>query len=157
MNTLPITIQLTDEGRVARGDMVYACARNQAQAHNLLIRVVKNSGVSQKELARRTGIDEATISRTLSRPRNSELNTLSKLVYGACGMMLSFSLFSPQKARAERIYLATEIADAQSTAAGKLFVYENMGKHTVSSAGEAFENLFAVKTNDTRVTEKCNA
>lgn len=78
---------------ITRGEMAYACARNQHQIHNLLVRAVKDSGLTQKELANLTKIDEATLSRLLSRPRNLELDTLSKLIYGASGATLNISIF----------------------------------------------------------------
>ena len=89
--TISQAITNTDDGVPTRGDLAYACVRNQSQAHSLLLRAVKESGLSQKELARRTGIDEATLSRALSRPRNLELNTLSKVLYAATGAYLALS------------------------------------------------------------------
>lgn len=79
-----------ETARISRGDLAFICARNQHEAHNLLLRSLKQSGMSQKELAIRTGIDQAVISRLLRRPRNMELNTFSKLLYGACGAALVF-------------------------------------------------------------------
>jgi hypothetical protein len=79
--------------------MAYVCARYQHQVHNLLVKLIKKSGISQRELSRITDIDEATISRILRRPRNMEGNTLSKLVYGASGATLTLALAYPQAGR----------------------------------------------------------
>jgi hypothetical protein len=76
--------------------MAYVCARYQHQVHNLLVKLIKESGISQRELSRITDIDEATISRILRRPRNMEGNTLSKLVYGVSGATLTLALAYPQ-------------------------------------------------------------
>lgn len=104
MSTSPTITEPSDEAN-SRGELAYVCARNQWQAHSLLLRAVRDSGLSQKELAKRTGIDEATISRVLARPRNLELNTLSKLLFGACNSYLIFSLFQPHAAT-HKVHLA---------------------------------------------------
>lgn len=94
MTILP-TITSPDEKPFTRGDYAYACSRNQTQVHSLLLRVFKESGLTQKELAQRTGIDEATVSRTLARPRNLELNTVSKMLLAAGGGFLKVANFLP--------------------------------------------------------------
>ncbi len=77
--------------QVSRGDLAYICSRNMHGAFNLLVRSFKKSCLTQKQLSRRTGIDEAEISRLLRRPRNMELDTLSKLVYAASGAAITFA------------------------------------------------------------------
>src|SRR5262249_1617482 len=100
---------------ISKGDMAYACARYQHQVHNLLVRIIKESGISQKELARITDIDEATISRLLSRPRNMEGNTLSKLVYGASGATITLALAYPQTGRSVVLVSKANITEAKET------------------------------------------
>jgi len=85
--------------KIPKGEMAYVCVRYQHQVHNLLVKLIKKSGISQRELSRITDIDEATISRILRRPRNMEGNTLSKLVYGASGATLTLALAYPQTGR----------------------------------------------------------
>jgi transcriptional regulator with XRE-family HTH domain len=68
---------------IGRGELAYVCARNRWQVHSLLIRAARDSGLSQEELAKRTGMDEATISRVLARPRNLDLDTVSKMLLAA--------------------------------------------------------------------------
>lgn len=82
---------------ISRGEFAYICSRNQFAAHDLLIRAIKESGLTQKQLSELTGIDEASISRLLRRPRNIELNTLSKLFYAACGAALNLSASFPKQ------------------------------------------------------------
>ncbi|RIK94249.1 MAG: hypothetical protein DCC73_06715 [Proteobacteria bacterium] len=84
-------------GEIPSAEFSYICSRNQHQAHNLLLRAIKNSGLSQKQISQLTGIDEAVLSRLLSRPRNIELNTLSKILYAACGAALGLSLSFPKQ------------------------------------------------------------
>lgn len=94
MTTSP-TLANFEETQPTRGDLAFACSRNQHQVHDLLVRVVDESNFTQKELAKRSGIDEATLSRVLTLPRNVEINTVSKIVYAACGGTLSFALSYP--------------------------------------------------------------
>ena len=115
MNTLqttPPSEEPTAVEKISRGDMAFICARNQHQAHNLLLSSLKESRMSQKQLAARIGIDEAVISRVLRRPRNMELNTFSKLFYGLRGAALDFS---PAYSRAENV--STDIASGAYPAA----------------------------------------
>lgn len=83
----------------SRGDFSAAAMRNQLQVHDLILRAVESSGFSQKELASRIGMDEASLSRAISSPKNLELNTISKIIYAACGAAIRFSLSYPQSAR----------------------------------------------------------
>ena len=95
------TSQITENSKrgivknLSRGDLAYVCARNQHQAHNLLLRAIKECNHTQKDLSVMTGIDEGVISRLLRRPSNVEINTLSKLLYAACGSFIHFSKSYP--------------------------------------------------------------
>lgn len=85
-------MDVTDETiRPTRGDLVYAEARFQSEVHGLLLRAFRDSGLAQKELAARAGVDEATVSSALSRPKNVDANTLSRLVFAACGRYPTFA------------------------------------------------------------------
>ena len=101
MSTSPIISNSKQSAvpKIPKGEMAYVCARYQHQVHNLLVKLIKKSGISQRELSRITDIDEATISRLLRRPRNMEGNTLSKLVYGLSGATLTLALAYPQTGR----------------------------------------------------------
>jgi transcriptional regulator with XRE-family HTH domain len=141
----------------SRGDLAYVCARNQSQAHSLLVRAVRESGLSQKELANLTGIDEATISRTLSRPRNIELNTLSKLVFGACGAFLSFSMLRPKEAGFKGIYLAVKSISSGSSG-DQLFFYSAdapIMNHFTSNSDP--ENMASIDSGNMNIREKARA
>lgn len=163
MTISPATIKLTD--KPSRGDLAYVCARNLSQAHSLLVRAIRESGLSQKELANLTGIDEATISRTLSRPRNVELNTFSKLVFGACGALLEFSLLRPEDAGHKAIYLATKSISEQSSSIGRLFVYSDLSSGssaktidiTASNNGVPYDNIAFDDSSDMRILEIADA
>lgn len=81
--------------QISKGELAHAISRNQHQVHDMLLRIFKESGKTQKELATLTGIDESVISRLRRRPRNIELDTLSRLVYAACGAYVEFDLVRP--------------------------------------------------------------
>lgn len=92
MTTLPTTTEpKANNHRITRAEFSYICKKNQHAVYDLLVKSVRNSGVTQKKIAEITGIDESTISRLLSRPRNIELDTLSKIVYASVGAALSIS------------------------------------------------------------------
>lgn len=150
--------------RPSRGDFAYACARNQSQAHTMLVRAIRESGLSQKELASLTGIDEATISRALSRPRNIELNTLSRLVFGACGAFISFSIFQPTAGTQKAVYLANKLIDVKSSNAGPFFYRElpNISSSeqtilSVSSSRLQFSSPLPTSSGDTKMAEMVHA
>lgn len=120
MTTLPTTTSEND--RPSRGDLAYAAARYRSQAHSLLLRVVRESGLTQKELATRVGMDEATVSRVLSRPRNLEADTFSSMIFGACGAYISMSLFRPHESRRLIVHLAKG-ADQRASSTDKAYCY----------------------------------
>ena len=82
--------------------MSFISARNRQQAYDLLVREFKRSGLSQAELARRVDMPPEVISRMLKRPRNVEIDTLSKLIYGLTGAALVFGTALP-KPRPRRV------------------------------------------------------
>src|SRR5262249_21653989 len=76
--------------------LAYVCARNRQQSYNLVIGVMKESGISQATLARRLGKAPEVVSRLLSRPRNWEQDTLSELVFAITGGGISYSIELPR-------------------------------------------------------------
>ncbi|MEO8668034.1 MAG: helix-turn-helix transcriptional regulator [Bauldia sp.] len=70
--------------------------RNRQQAYNLLVREFKRSGLTQIQLAARTGMAPEVISRLLKAPRNIELDTLSKLMFAINGAALAFATAYPK-------------------------------------------------------------
>src|SRR5688572_23469025 len=56
-------------------------ARNQSLAHQMILAEFKRTGMSQAELAKRTGKGTDVISRLIGRPGNWTLNTISDLLY----------------------------------------------------------------------------
>jgi len=149
----------TNEGPT-KGDLAYACMRNQSQAHSLMLRAVRDSGLSQKELARRTGIDEATISRALSRPRNIELNTLSKLLYAASGSYLTLALFVPTQPAAGRVHPAGT-GEEQSSGA-RTFVCTRLSssvdaQRTSATTGTGMSRVLSLSSSNTLVREVADA
>ena len=97
---------------LSRGTLASICARGRHHAYNLIVREFKKSGLSQAELAARVGIDAGTLSRILSRPRNLEIDTISKLLFGMSGKALMLSP-EAQAAKAGKLYNAdSHLVDA---------------------------------------------
>ena len=142
MNTSQTTSNSNDDDieRISRGELAYVTARNQHAAHNLLLRAIKDSGLSQKQLAKKTGMDEATVSRLLRRPSNFQINTYSRLLYGACGAYLSVAPAFPEKATASMIMFSP--VEYASTDAGKTIWY------SVTDASEPVFTSAATAAND---------
>lgn len=126
MITSPISksSKSVDRRTFNRSDLVHACMRNQLQVHDLLIRAVDASGMTRKEFAKCTGIDEATLSRILSQPKNMELNTISKIVYAACRATLAFTLDYP-RSESHQMILSLTVPVTTSTIARKYMVENN--------------------------------
>lgn len=97
MTTLPI-IQNT-RSEVTTADVMHACGRARYRAHNFLVKVVKGSGKTQKEIAELCDLDEGALSRILRRPHNYEINTVSKIIHAATGAYLEMSALVPEKAQ----------------------------------------------------------
>src|SRR5262249_29946905 len=135
MTTSPTTTKLDDRRAISRGELAYVCARNQSQAHDLLVRTVRKSGLTQKELAKLTGIDEATVSRILRRPTNLEINTFSKLMYGARGAMLTFGPFFPKRRAYQITYLVNK---AEDNTASRFFGYRQTRAVSASTKESSF-------------------
>lgn len=160
MITLPTTTSSTD--RPSRGDLVYAEARYQSEAHGFLVRAVRTSGMSQKELAARAGVDEATVSRVLSRPRNIEANTLSRLVYAACGAFLTVSFLRPPEGRRLIVRLAKG-ADQKASSTDKMFRYWKADWSSApnlvpaSSSVKPTEEPVSLDTGEYRIVEMARA
>lgn len=91
--------------RTPRRAEAFIEARNRGQLHQLLLGEFVKSGMSQAELARRSGKPRETISRVLGHPTNLEINTASKLLYAISGKALAFDAYDP-------LGLGTGIANA---------------------------------------------
>ncbi len=136
--------------RISRGQLAYVASRNQHNAHNVLLRAIKESGKSQKELSRLTGIDEATISRILRRPSNFQINTYSKLLYAACGALISILPSFPQFARHQVI----QVLDFETSrvSAERRFVYGSGQVANLHSLDDTVGQIF-LDTAGIRVVE----
>jgi len=147
------------EGAVSRADLMHACMRNQLQAHDLIIRAVDKSGMTQKELAKRTGIDEATLSRILGQPKNLEINTISKIVYAACGAMLTLSFSYPRTQRSAVVLLMDVQPSTMDSTMLRNFTYAPIDHLSASAAVQvstnqnAFEMMASSVSSRVRVTE----
>ena len=73
-------------------------ARNRGQLHQLLLSEYIASGMTQTELARRTGKRRETISRVLGHPTNLEINTASKILFALTGKAIRFVSYDPSEA-----------------------------------------------------------
>lgn len=76
--------------KISEGVLSYVKSRNRQQAYNMLVQAFRRSGLSQASLAKMVGMPTETISRVFSRPRNVELDTLSKLLFAISGATLAF-------------------------------------------------------------------
>ncbi|TIR28284.1 MAG: helix-turn-helix transcriptional regulator [Mesorhizobium sp.] len=164
MTTLP-TIENTKEPpeRISRGDLASACIRNQYQAHDLLLRVIDEAGVSQKKLANLSGIDEATVSRLLNRPRNMEIDTLSKLVFAARGATLTFSVAFPSQGHTSIVLCMDDSSAVRKSTATRRFVYALSESDTAavpfsaSTNQDLFATVAASATSSGRIREVTDA
>lgn len=127
MTTSPTTTNndVAERDHISRGDLAYAASRNQHTAHNMLLNAVKNSGKTQKELARLTGIDEATISRILRRPSNCQLNTYSKLLYAASGAFISMAPLFPASAKRAMLTVQVGSTGEQRVSSGSVYAIKD--------------------------------
>ena len=78
-----------------RGEMVYAVARAQHSAHDLLLRAVKESGMNVDELADAAGLDTPTVALVLRNPGSSPVSCIEKIIYAATGSCVTFSIERP--------------------------------------------------------------
>lgn len=77
-------------------------ARNRQQAYDVLTKAIERSRLSQARIAEEAGISAEHLSRMLQRPRNIELDTLSKLVFAACGAAIQLDLTFPSASASVR-------------------------------------------------------
>ena len=90
----------TEHERTPRRAEAFIEARNRGQLHQLLLSEFIASGMSQSELARRTGKPRETISRILGHPNNMEIDTASKMLFAMTGKAISFAAYDPLEAAA---------------------------------------------------------
>jgi DNA-binding phage protein len=81
--------------RTPRRAEAFIEARNRGQMHQLLLSEYVASGMSQTELAKRTGKRRETISRVLGHPTNIEINTASKILFALTGKAIKFVAYDP--------------------------------------------------------------
>lgn len=86
----------TGEAPIPRAALRYILRRNRQLAYNLVVRALKDSGISQATLARRLDKAPAVVSRLLSRPRNWEQDTFGELVFALTGGGLSYGIELPR-------------------------------------------------------------
>jgi hypothetical protein len=94
MSTSPSTGLTKPEGdkKVSAGTLAYVGARAQLRAYSLVIKELKESGITQAELAKRLGKAPEVISRMLSRPSNWEMKTFSQLLFAISGAVPTFAI-----------------------------------------------------------------
>ena len=100
MSTSPMPTWLArpeEHERTPRRAEAFAEARNKGQLHQLIVREFIASGMSQAELARRTGKPRETISRALGHPTNMEIETATKIVYALTGKLIAFTSYDPMQ------------------------------------------------------------
>ena len=93
---------------VEAATFAYVKGRARQQAYNLLVKSLKESGITQATLARRSGSGSDVISRILRRPRNLELDTLSALIYSVTGAFITFGLQVPSP---RKQYIVPDVTD----------------------------------------------
>lgn len=76
--------------KITSGDFAGIEARNRHHAFDLLVRAVEQSNLTEAELADRARVSPELVHDLLTRPRNVELNVLSRLVYAAIGAAIVF-------------------------------------------------------------------
>jgi transcriptional regulator with XRE-family HTH domain len=161
MTTSPTTTNNDVERseRISRGELAYVTSRNQHTAHNVLLRAVKDSGKTQKDLARLTGMDEATVSRLLRRPSNFEINTYSKLLYAACGAFIAIAPSYPQNGTGKLVH-APRMPKISETK-NKNYTYQVVQAsepHIVSGVtSDALSSWQSAKTSQAQILEKQDA
>ena len=107
--------------RTPRRAEAFAEARNRGQLHQMIVREFVASGMSQTELARRTGKPRETISRALGHPTNMEIDTASKIIYALTGKFISFAAYDPQEAQAGATKSASHCAGFRASAVCTMF------------------------------------
>jgi hypothetical protein len=97
MSTSPSTAFARPEGdkKVSAGTLAYVGARAQLRAYSLVIKELKESGITQAQLAKRLGKAPEVISRMLSRPSNWEMKTFSQLLFAISGAVPTFAISRP--------------------------------------------------------------
>jgi transcriptional regulator with XRE-family HTH domain len=83
------------DSKISAGTLAYINARTLMRAYTLVIKELKQSGMTQAQLAKRLGKAPEVISRMLNRPSNWELKTFSELLFAISGAVLTFSVTHP--------------------------------------------------------------
>jgi hypothetical protein len=85
------------------GAFAGVAARNRQEAYDVLVDAIKQSTLSQARIAEQAGISQEHLSRMLQRPRNVELDTLSRIIFAASGAALRIDLSYPTVAAAKTL------------------------------------------------------
>ena len=83
--------------RIPEPTLAYIRARSRQKSYDLIVRELKNSGISQATLARRLRKGTDQISRLLRRPGNWELDTLSEALFAVTGGSLTCDVSYPAR------------------------------------------------------------
>jgi hypothetical protein len=81
--------------RIEPWEFAYFQARNKSRAHELVLNLFENSGLSQADLARRMGKRPEVVSRLLGAPGNWGLDTLCDLLFAISGAEIKYDVQYP--------------------------------------------------------------
>jgi hypothetical protein len=83
------------ERRVPSVTFSYFNARNRRHVYNFLMREFRRSGITQAELAVRTGKSREIISRLLGQPSNMTADTAAELIFAISGGEIEYHITYP--------------------------------------------------------------
>lgn len=101
MNTSPSTFVLskpTGEERLPNGVLEYINTRNRLRLFGVVQHEFLKSGITQTQIARRTGRTTAQISHLLGAPGNWTADTASTLIFAISGGVLEYAISNPLEA-----------------------------------------------------------
>lgn len=126
MNTYQTTTlsKPTGDDRIPNSTFAYLRARNRHRLYSVIIDLFQKSGLTQAELARRSGKPPETICRWLATPGNLRIDSLSDLLFAIDGAGPIYGIDHPLD-RPTRNMVRPEWLDASATeltkTAGKKF------------------------------------
>lgn len=106
-----ILLATLEDQPIPKTTVAFFCRNNQNRYHSLILRLFKQSGLTQKTLANRLGKDTARINRLLSSASNLTINTITTLL-----LAMGVDLDDPSGAFITQLVGRTEL-DADSTPA----------------------------------------
>lgn len=81
--------------KLGRGALAYAIMRNRHHLFDLLVRAVKDSGMSEAQVAEQSGLSSDVVSRALGRPRNITWDTASRIMFATKGATIRLAVEFP--------------------------------------------------------------